>query len=117
MGVPKPEGEKCRVGVVPWLVTEAARDGFRECEPLDGVARRERVLRTADFFLWGWARLLGSKGSWGSLILGWASWSFWWRSAISWEVRVRVRLWVGAVERGVQLEGCFKERCEDGYQR
>ena len=89
-GVGRPEG-------VPTLpVTEAARAVWRPFADLEeGEARRERMLRKADLRFGGRAGA-GWMGRWGRATAGWASWSFVLSSMISREVRLRVRLWVGA---------------------
>lgn len=64
-----------------------------------GEARRERVFRKLDLRFGGGGIESALMGRGGILTLGLVSRSFWSSSRISMAVRVRVRLWVGAVRR------------------
>ena len=65
-----------------------------------GEAKRERVLRNADFLFGGIGMDKRAAGSVGFFTWGWASCSFSSSSTSSKAARVRVRLWLGAGKRG-----------------
>ena len=69
-----------------------------------GDARRDRVLRKVDLrFGGGGGSECTSTGNAGSLTPGWDSRSFRSKSTISFIVRVRVKLWVGAERESEHL--------------
>jgi hypothetical protein len=84
------EIEGCRK---PWL-------GLAGDSLTPGEAKRERVLRNADFLFGGMAIDERAAGSLGFFTWGWASRSFSSSSTSSNAVRMSVRLWVGANKQG-----------------
>lgn len=63
------------------------------------------MFKNVDFFFGGMGKDAGSMGNEGSLRLGLEDRSFWSSSTISIAVRVRVRLWVGAIEEVAVISG------------